>query len=66
MSHVISVVAEAITLYSASADDLEITDCFLDFHQIGDFPRRTIYPVTDLLVLGQDAQSESLKACKVS
>lgn len=56
---------EAIALYSASEEDRDTVLCFFDFHEIGEFPSRRIYPVTDLLVLGHEAQSESEKTCKV-
>ena len=56
----------AIALYSASEEDLETVDCFLDLHDIGDFPNKRMKPVTDLLQSGQAAQSESEKACKTS
>ena len=40
----------AIARYSTSADDLETLACFLDFHEISEFSRKTQYPITDLLV----------------
>ena len=49
----------AIALYSASADDLEIVDCFFALQEINESPKKTQYPVTDFLVSGQEAQSES-------
>ncbi|GJV19607.1 alcohol dehydrogenase 1 [Tanacetum coccineum] len=58
-SQVTSQQVKAIALYSASADDLDTTACFLDFHEIVESPRRMQYPVVDLLVMGQLAQSES-------
>ena len=64
-NQVTSVVAEAITLYSASELDLEIVLCLLDFYEMGDFPSMIIYPVTNFLVSGQEPQSLSEKACKV-
>ncbi|KAL4557732.1 hypothetical protein LXL04_035920 [Taraxacum kok-saghyz] len=48
-----------IDLYSASAEDKETVCCFLDFHAIGLPPNKMKYPLTDLLVKGQAAQSES-------
>jgi len=53
-----AVVARA--LYNASEEDLETIDCFFDFHEIKEEPRKIQYHVVDRLVLGQDAQSESL------
>ena len=63
----ISHVTTAIDRYSASADDLDIVCCFLDFHDIKESPRKTQNLVTDLLESGQPVQSESQKAfrCKV-
>ena len=46
-------------LYSASAELLETVCCFFDFQETSDSPNLTTYPVIDLLVLGQAAQSES-------
>jgi hypothetical protein len=51
--------------YSASADDLETLACFLDFHEMSEFPRNIQYPITDLLVAWQPPQSESQKAFNV-
>lgn len=45
--------------YSTSADDKETVACFLDFHEMGDRPNRIKKPLTDLLVIGHEAQSES-------
>ena len=53
---------EAMTLYSASKDDLDTVGCFLDFQQIGDLPKRRMCPVTDRLLSGHEAQSKSKKA----
>jgi hypothetical protein len=47
--------------YSTSAEDLETVTCFFDFHKINESPKKTQNPVTNLLVLGQPAQSESQK-----
>lgn len=55
----------AIARYSASVDDLETLLCFLDFHEISEFPRKMQYPVTDRLVVRQPPQSESQKAFKM-
>ena len=40
----------AIARYSDFADDLKTITCFLDFHEIREFPRKMQNPVTDLLV----------------
>ena len=40
-SQVISHTLTAIALYSASVDDLENMDCFLDFREIRDSPKKT-------------------------
>ena len=53
-----------MALYSASTENLEITDCFLDFHEIKESPKKTQYPVVDLLVSTQDAQSTFVYAFK--
>ena len=41
--------------YSASAEDWDTIDCFLDFHDIKESPKNTQYPVVDLLVSTQEA-----------
>ena len=51
-----------MNLYSASAEDNETVACFLDFQEIGLPPMVMKYPLTDFLVVGQAAQSESQKA----
>ncbi|MFS8011924.1 hypothetical protein Hanom_Chr14g01314711 [Helianthus anomalus] len=66
-SHLIqrtSLTVVAMALYSASADDRDTTDCFLDFQETGAPPRIRRYPVLDLLVMGQPSQSESVYATK--
>jgi len=55
---------EAIERYSASAEDLKMVVCFLDFQEISDSPKKMQKPVTDLLVSGHLAQSESQKALR--
>ena len=60
-SHCNSQVKLAKALYSASELDLDTVDCFLDFQDMRELPRNTQYPVTDLRVAGQLAQSESAK-----
>lgn len=52
----------AIKRYSASAEDNEIVFCFLLFHEIKEFPRKTQYPVVERRVTGHPAQSASQKA----
>ena len=54
-NHIISQTTTAIALYSASADDLDIVVCFLDFQDINDSPKKMQYPVTDFLVSGHEA-----------
>ncbi|PHU14574.1 hypothetical protein BC332_15779 [Capsicum chinense] len=54
-----SIVVAAKLMYSASAELLDTVDCFLDFHEIKEFPIFTAYPVTDFLVRGHAAQSTS-------
>ena len=49
-----------IALYSASADDLDTMDYFLDFHEINESPKKMQEHVVELLVLTQAAQSESV------
>ena len=58
----ISQTATAIDLFSDFAEDRETVCCFFDFHEIKDSPRKTQNPVTDLLVLGHEAQSASQNA----
>ena len=60
----ISQTTTAMDLYSVSDEDRDTVCCFLDFHEIKETPRKTQNPVTDLLVLGQEAQSTSAKAFK--
>ena len=57
----ISQTATAIDLFSDFAEDCETVCCFFDFHEIKDSPRKTQNPVTDLLVLGHEAQSALAK-----
>ncbi|MFS7909786.1 hypothetical protein Hanom_Chr02g00098591 [Helianthus anomalus] len=61
-SHMISLVAAHIARYSASAEDLEMVDCFLLFHEIRELPKKTQKPVIDFLVFTHLPQSESAKA----
>ncbi|KAJ0859067.1 hypothetical protein HanRHA438_Chr13g0608231 [Helianthus annuus] len=58
-SHITSHKAAHIDLYSASAEDLDTTLCFLLFQEIKDFPRNIQNPVIDLLLSIHFAQSES-------
>src|SRR3954471_9983281 len=61
-NQVISQHVEAMERYSASAVDRATVVCFFVFHEIGDCPRNTQYPVTDLLVSLHRAQSASQNA----
>lgn len=58
-THTTSDVNVAKLLYSASVELLETVCYFLDFQEMGESPNFNIKPVTDLLVLGQAAQSAS-------
>lgn len=62
MSQVISDALAAMARYSASEEDRDTVLCFLDFHEIGELPKRTTYPVIECRVSGQEAQSESENA----
>lgn len=57
---------DAIALYSTSVEDLLTVACFLAFHEISELPRNTQYPVMDLLLILQVAQSASLKDLSVN
>ena len=35
-------------LYSDSQEDLEVLDCFLEFHEMGEFPRKNMYAPTEI------------------
>jgi len=61
-----SLVAVAMALYSASAEERETIPCFLVFQATGDPPRVTRHPVGERLVMGHAPQSESQNAytCK--
>lgn len=54
-----------IDLYSASAEDNETVTCFLYFQDIGESPNNMKMPLTLLLVIGQDARSESQNASTI-
>jgi hypothetical protein len=41
-------VADVAAMYSASAVDRVVTGCFPEYQDIGVFPNRNRYPVTDL------------------
>lgn len=43
----------AMDLYSTSAEDLDITCCFLDFQDTREEAKKIQNPVSDLLVSGQ-------------
>jgi hypothetical protein len=49
----------AMALYSASAEDLETMDYFLERHEMRESPKKMQKPVTDLRVSEHPAQSES-------
>lgn len=49
-------VVRAMALYSASAEDLEIIDCFLDLPEIGDFLKKMQYHMVDRRDTGHEAQ----------
>ena len=57
-----SLVVAAKARYSASADEREMVDCLLDFHDTKESLRKTQTPETDLHESGQEAQSASEKA----
>ncbi|KAJ0565451.1 hypothetical protein HanIR_Chr06g0262751 [Helianthus annuus] len=48
----------------SSAEDLDIVDCFLLFHEIREFPKKIQKPVTYFLELTHLPQSESAKALR--
>ena len=56
---------DASARYSASVDDRETVDCFLEDQEIGLEPRKTKMPVVDFLSDGSPAQSASEKAERV-
>lgn len=64
-SHVNSAANEAMALYSASVDDLDMVFCFFDFQDMSEFPRKMMNPVVDLLQCKQETQSASEKALRV-
>lgn len=55
--HTTSAVSAARLLYSTSTELLEMVLYFLGFQAIKEPPNFNKYPVTDLLVLGYEAQS---------
>src|SRR4051812_47025700 len=61
-THIISVVASATALYSASVLDLDTVACFLAFQEIRSGPKNTAKPPVDLLSSGHPAQSAYEKA----
>ena len=64
-SHANSAAVEAKARYSASVEDRETVDCFLEDQEIGLEPRKITIPVVDFLSVGSPAQSASEKAEKV-
>ena len=58
-SHTISEVVVASARSSASILEQDIATCFLDFHAIGEEPRRIQYPVMERWSVGSLAQVES-------
>lgn len=50
--------------YSASADDLEMVDCFLALHETKESPKKMQKPVVDFLESGHAPQSALEKAFK--
>ena len=46
-------------LYSASVEDFETVCCFLELQETKESPMKMQKPLTDLLLSGQEAQSES-------
>ena len=50
VNHINSEVVADMALHSDSADDLDTMDCFLDFHEINDLPKKIHSPVVDLRV----------------
>uniref|UniRef100_A0A3Q7J4T6 Uncharacterized protein n=1 Tax=Solanum lycopersicum TaxID=4081 RepID=A0A3Q7J4T6_SOLLC len=50
---------------ATSAELLDTTVCFFDFHETSEFPCLITKPETDLLVFGQEAQSESQKTVRL-
>jgi hypothetical protein len=60
--YIISAVAFAIALYSASVMDLEMVGCFLALHEIKFKPRKMTKPPVDLLSSKHPAQSASKKS----
>ena len=63
-NQVISQTVIAMALHSTSVEDLDTMDYFLDFHDTRESPKNMQYPVVDLLVSMQDAQSASVYAFK--
>ena len=61
-THMISVIAFANALYSASVLDRETVACFLAHHEIKLGPKKTAKPPVERLSSRHPAQSESEKA----
>lgn len=45
-----SLVTDAKALYATNVEDLEVVDCFFDFHDTKESPRKMQNPETDILV----------------
>jgi len=54
-----SVVSLLRLLYSALAEERDIVTCFFDFREMRVLPKKTMKPLMDLLLWGQEAQSAS-------
>lgn len=53
----ISQVGEAIAPYSASAEDIEMFDCFLVLQDSDEFSILMQHPVNHFIIIGQKVQS---------
>lgn len=62
VNHWSSQTVKARARYSDSKDDRETVGCFLDFHEIGESPRKIQNLVIDFFVSMREVQSTSLNA----